>query len=537
MASDLDKEYKRLRAYLNSSIRGENTDAILEALATGTCYLKDNVEAINDQLYIVTAVGRYLDSLLADSNITRPDNVGLSDETFREIGIEVTTRKQVRDLLLNLLRVIYGEEYTRATMISDEVETYALEDGDTLIVEFDDSDSVEVVFQASDFSNINAATAQEVADAITKQLNSLGVNGAAVDIELSGGFAVQLISEIDGPASSIRVLGGKAQNKLKFPSIRPTSGQPLTEVTLEVQAGGVVRATWTNGPTPSFGKTRVGDYVNIYGSAFDVANRGTFNVTAVNGGDVGDAYVEFENVNGIDQVTNLGDTEAMLFFSPVRNTVLSNTNYATLFHVEDNLLEIFIPATTRVVRRDRAGAAHLHDSGPSGEGNEGPYIYDESEPYVIGEQECNTTQQINSASSNIISVDDSSEFPDDTGNLIFGFGTSLEEGPVPYIARPSSSTLIIDPSYQFQNVHPSGTNISLVAQNSAVDPASDGTDFPFYITDTVSGRVYAEDLIDLVSATGINVAITILYPNDIGLGKAGDEQNSEKFYVWGEDPV
>ena len=196
-----------------------------------------------------------------------------------------------------------------------------------------------------------------------------------------------------------------------------------------------------------------------------------------------------------------------------------------------------MPATTRVVRRDRIGSAHIYDAGPSNVDDEGPYIFDLSKGYLIGGEECDTTQEVNSSTSMIIQVNNASDIPDTPGNLIFGFGTSLEEGPVPYIARPSSNTIIVDPSYRFQNTHLAGTNISLVAQAYAFEPSKDGTDYPFYATDIVSGRIYAEDIINLVAATGINVIITILYPEDIGLGKFGDVVNSEKYYIWGEDPA
>ena len=183
MASNEDrlkKEKERIRKYLNPSIQGPNTDAILEALATGACHLIENVEAVNDSLYIATAQGRFLDARLADRNITRPDNVGLSDDTFREIGIEVSNRKQVRDLLSEILRIMYGEEFTRATMNSTELETYALQDGDTLIIQFDDQDPVEVTFSTNQFQSIAAATAQEVADAITRESRRLGRTGSAI---------------------------------------------------------------------------------------------------------------------------------------------------------------------------------------------------------------------------------------------------------------------------------------------------------------------------------------------------------------------
>lgn len=532
----IEKEKKRLRSYLNPSIRGINVDNVLEALAHSGSHLIDNVEAVNDQLYIVTAQGQYLDAKLAGRDITRPDNVGLSDDVFRQLGIEVSTRKQVRDLMHEILRIMYGEEFVRATVRSAELETYALENGDTLIISFGDQEPVEVTFTTGQFSNIASATAQEVADAITKEIRRLGRSGSALAKDDGIGGYVTLISETNGPSSSVRVLGGKAQNKLKFASIRPTGGVAATQWTLTQESGGIIRATWSGGPNPQIGKVKQNDYVNIYGTAFDAANRGTFTITAVSGGVVNEAYVEWENPAGIAETTTQGTDEGILFFNPERKTINSKVTWAGVFQTENRLLEVFMPATTRVVRRERAGAAHLHDIGASGADQLGPYTFDTTKPYIIGGEEANTTQEVNANSGMIISVDDASDIPDEQGYLIFGFGTSKEEGPVPYIARPSSNQLMINPSYSFENNHPVGTNISYVTQNFAYDVARDASDYPFYITDIVSGRIYAEDLINLVAATGINVVITILYPGDIGLAKWGTEF-SDKFYVWGGDPV
>jgi hypothetical protein len=534
--STKDIEKARLRSYLNPSIRGPNVDKVLESLASGPLHLIDNVEAVTDMLYIATAEGQYLDQLLAGRDITRPDNIGLSDEIFRELGIAVTTRKQVRDLVHEILRVMYGEEFVRASVRSAELETYALADADTLIMSFDDLDPIEVTFSTGQFSNIAAATAQEVADAITKEIRRLGKNGAAVAKDDGVGGYVNIISETNGPSSSVKVLGGKAQNKLKFNEIRPTGGVSTTQWTLSLENGGIVRATWSGGPDPKVGVVEKDDYVNIYGTAFDVDNRGTFTVTTAQGGLVGSAFIEWENVTGVAETKTQGTDEGILFFNPIRKTLNSQVTWAAAFQTENRLLEVFIPATTKVVRRDRAGASHLHDTGASLADQLGPYTFDITKPYLIGAEECNTTQEVDASSGLIITVDDSTPMPDEQGKLIFGFGTSKEEGPVPYISRPSSSSLMINPSYAFQNVHASGTNISLVAQDYAYDVDKDGTDFPFYATDIVSGRIYTEDLINSITATGINVVITILYPSDIGLAKAGTEF-SDKTFVWGNDPT
>src|ERR1035437_4739629 len=111
-----EEQYKRLRSYLNPYFKGPTVDAVLTALATGNAaYLINNVRAVNDQFYIATAAGTYLDERLAQYGIVRPPAVGLSDDVFRQIGIQVKNRKQVRDLINNLLAAIFGDECVRAS--------------------------------------------------------------------------------------------------------------------------------------------------------------------------------------------------------------------------------------------------------------------------------------------------------------------------------------------------------------------------------------------------------------------------------------
>jgi hypothetical protein len=533
--ADREDEYKKLRSYLNKVIRGKNTEAILRSVASGPAHLVNNVEAVNDSLYIVSAKEQYLDSRLGDKGVVRPAEVGLSDEVFRNIGIEITNRKQVRDLVHQLLRILYGEIFTRATSASQEVENFTLEEGDNLVISFDGKEPVEISFTASQFSNISSATAQEVADAITKSLRRLGANGSAFTQLDGNDLRVVLVSSTDGPSSSVRVLGGKAQNALKFDEIRPTSGDASTQWTMTQEAGGTIRATWTGGADPSLGVVKIGDYVTIYGSSFDLANQGTFTIVDASGGTIGNAYVEFENPNGISEIVTQGTVDGMLFYNPKIRTLISKERYAGAFQTSPRTLEVFMPATTKIVRRDRAGAAHIYESGPSNEGQKGPYTYDTEKGYVIGEQSASTTEELDVSSDSIVFVDNSSEFPDEQGDLIIGLGTSHEEGPVPYISRPSEFALRLNPSYKFKNTHPIGTDVSLIAQNSPANPNKDGSDFPFFLTDSVAGRIYAEELINEITATGIVVIIYILYPSDIGLGKGGDQENSEKYYIWGTE--
>ena len=116
--------------------------------------------------------------------------------------------------------------------------------------------------------------------------------------------------------------------------------------------------------------------------------------------------------------------------------------------------------------------------------------------------------------------------------MILGYGTATQEGPVPYLATPSGTTLLISPSYTIQQDHAAGTDVRLVAQSAPVTVSSDGLNYPFYITDVVSGREYVESLINSVAATGIAIIFTVLYPSDIGLGKWGTIY-TEISEIWG----
>jgi hypothetical protein len=513
--TDIAEQKKRLRSYLNPIIKGPNVDAVLEALSSGAVHLVNNVEAVNDSLYVVTASEKYLDARLADKGLTRPELVGLSDEIFRKIGIEVTNRKQVRDLLGQIIEIIYGEELTRATSNSSTFEPYQLVNNDSILIQFDESDIIEIPFKTSQFSNISQATAQEVADVISKTLSSFGKSGSAVAKDDGAGAYVMLMSGATGPSSSVRVRGGRVQNVLRFPEARPTSAQTSTQWTFSFN-GNLVRMTWTGGSEPFLGKVKKDDYVNIFGTGFNALNKGTFTIVTAVGGSVGNSYIEFENPNAVVETAVQGSNDGVLFFNPKKTTVISKYLYGAVYQTESRLVEIFIPATTRVVRRNRKGAAHLYASGSAIVGQYGPYIFDETKPYTVGSNDCFLTADVE-ANNFVISVDNSNNFIDGESQLVFGLGTSKEEGPIPCIGRPSSTTLRINPSYKFRHMHESGTMVSEISQGFSYKVSSIGEDYAFYLTDTVSGRLYAEELINLVAATGIRLVINIIYPNPIGL--------------------
>jgi hypothetical protein len=626
-------EYQKLRSFLNPSIRGRNVDSVLNALATGTGYLVQSVEQVNAQLFITTASAQYLDLLLGQYGITRPPSVGISDEIFREIGLQVKNRKQVRDLIENLLNAIFGDQFTKAYDSSTMPEPYDLSSGDTLIVQFDGGSPITIPFQTGNFVDIHNATAIEVADAIVSYLTSQNLTGSATIANNGLGNYVQIFSSTLGPRSSVSVLGGSAQNVLVFPSTVPAGGNASTQWTLSTQSDGKIRFTWSGGANPNLGKLAPGNYVNIYGGGFaSSSNIGTYTILDNAGGLVDEAYFDIYNPIGTTGSIIQATDSAVLFFNPVKSTVQSNEYYAALYQTETNVVQIFLPATTRVVRRGRIGSAHLHDpprgtftllaqpnsgdvfyltssvfvttgvnfavgatlletvqnivaaindlnagmvgivnvideqdivyvqndslansltitysgsaniiaSGPQGfnislePNQQGPYIYDTSQPFTVAAINTVLTDDVNSSTGRVMIVENSSQFPNSTGYVVFDYGGETQE-LAQYTAIPSNDTILLSPINNLQFDHPAGQNVTLIESKSPVNIPRGGTGYDFIITDVVGGRIYCEDLIQQVIAAGITLNFVVLYPDDIGLGKAGTP-NSEIVYVYGPDP-
>ncbi len=694
------EEYTRLRSYLNPYIKGATTDAVLNALATSSAYLVNSIQAVNDSLYVVTAQGNYLDLKLADYGITRDPAVGLPDDVFRTIGIQVKNRKQVRDLINNILDAIFGDAFVKATDDAQNYEPYALADGDTLIINYDGAATTTITFTTEQFGSIAAATAQEVADAIVIGLSQQNATGSAVVNNNGNGNYVRLISDTIGASSSITVVGGSAQNALQFPAEIPAGGNLSTQWTITVANGGFLKFTWSGGGNPNLGKLQLGDYVNIFGGGFASSdNEGSFTIQGFQGGAVGVAYFEIENPEGSTGIVVQGTEDAVLFYSPTRETILNKQYYGAVYQTQSNILQIFMPATTQVIKTSRIGSAHLHgitetpvlrytlpaasafastgpgsyyvmdnigltpmyyfwynvnggntdpapagftgievavsstdsaaevasetymaisavlptliynipiqyaftvspanatlgavysnngqdftvtntitsadtspilittgtgapspngtltmvsgtgdatiafsgfvfsstniltitnpvisteaDAGPSLPTTLGPYIFDTSFPYVVGGAETTTTTEVNGETGQILNVVTSTGFPNSQGFLVIGYGTELQEGPIPYIATPSDGTILISPAYFIQKDHPSGSSVFLITQDAPITLPINGSYYQPYLTDTANGRVYAQNLINTIVAAGITVIYTILYPDQIGTG-------------------
>ena len=112
-------------------------------------------------------------------------------------------------------------------------------------------------------------------------------------------------------------------------------------------------------------------------------------------------------------------------------------------------------------------------------------------------------------------------------------------GQLSVVTDTVRSTLLLDPSNQFDFDHDIGADLTLMSARNAYLPAQDGSDYPFYVTGVAEGRVFAGEVIQAIVALGINIEILIVYPSDTGLGNQGgsadelDPPTSDKVFVWG----
>lgn len=103
-----------------------------------------------------------------------------------------------------------------ATLTSGNTDTYDLDDGMTLTVKIDNGLTQTITFNTADFSNIDLATAEEVAAVINQDL----IGGKAY---VSGGTNVVIESDKSGTGSAVQVTGGTANTPLGF-STTATAG-------------------------------------------------------------------------------------------------------------------------------------------------------------------------------------------------------------------------------------------------------------------------------------------------------------------------
>lgn len=358
-----------LRKFLNPALKGKGWTSMIAALAVGDQQNADNARLAFDQLFLSTAGGAYLDRRASDEGIDRPRGVNMSDDLFRKLALTQKNGKLTQKALLDVLEIFYGRDATRASSDTGTVEVYSLQDGDELVILFEERNTVTVTFERSHFTRIGMATAEEVASVITRACRDAGNAGFAVAFAdtISGKNRVRIYSGTLGLTSSIRIVGGRGNTALLFPTpiFQENTVSPYAtwDITFSPDTQGSLRFTMTAGTQYNLFQVQTGDLVYVYGTEFADSANGTYPITNIF---VTDSTKWFEIDNPLGgESTGVVQTQFndLMFFRPKRRTIYDNTRRVIVCE-NDGYLDIVIPATTEVVGRGPGLAAYLNEVAP-----------------------------------------------------------------------------------------------------------------------------------------------------------------------------
>lgn len=194
-----------------------------------------------------------------------------------------------------------------------------------------------------------------------------------------------------------------------------------------------------------------------------------------------------------------------------------------IYEIRPNELTIEIPAIVPALKRTLKGSHHFHADatleGPVPTENgifQGSFLFDPNgttASYTVSSQKVVTEEAITAGSViTQLTVDDTSIIENQTGQLIFGWGTDKEEQPVGFRGVPNTKTILIDPSHVFQNTHLIGTNVNVLVEQRSLQPRKTGDDLAIYLTSPSDARAVVEAILESLAAAGVLVNFIILAP-------------------------
>lgn len=212
-----------------------------------------------------------------------------------------------------------------------------------------------------------------------------------------------------------------------------------------------------------------------------------------------------------------------LDFKIGKSNILDLDQRVVVYNIRPNELFIEIPAVVPALRRTLKGSHHFHADAtlesPVAPANgiwQGSFFYNPTGSVgssTVSSQRCESQQLIEKQSVyTSIAVDNNSNFTAQFGQIIFGFGTGTQEGPVRYRGIPNSNTILIDPSYVFKFNHAIGTTINVISQQKPYVPRIDGTDLAIYLNSPSQAREVVQAILTSLAAAGIIVNFKVLAP-------------------------
>lgn len=212
-----------------------------------------------------------------------------------------------------------------------------------------------------------------------------------------------------------------------------------------------------------------------------------------------------------------------LDFDVKKYEIIQQAQRVVIYEIRPNEVLIEIPAIVPALRRTLKGSHHLHSDStlespvpPNNGVWQGSFLFDSSgseQSFTVSRQKAISEESLTKG--NVftkVTVDDTVNFIDPSGFLVFGWGTESEEQPVKFRGVPNSKTILLDPSYVFTKDQPVGTPINVLVDQKPYKPRRDGTDLAIYLTSPSEAREVVQAILTSLAAAGVIVNFVILAP-------------------------
>lgn len=369
---------------------------------------------------------------------------------------------------------------------------------------------------------------------LDKLANSLGVS-RPVSLGLTDGEYQNLIPNLSLKAKQIRKTFYDTAEVFWGPLFIYTNAQTANFGPFNVSIGDTFEISVDNGE-PQKIKAITGDIaINGAATAQEIVNilsriRGvtaTIQVDALTGDEAVNIRTNTPGAAGaLEIIASSMVGVSKLNFTVKKYEVIQQPQRVVIYEIRPNEVLIEIPAIVPALRRTLKGSHHLHaDStleGPVPPSNgiwQGSFLYDSSgtqQTFTVSRQKAISEEGL--VKGNVytkITVDDTVNITSQSGFLVFGWGLDSEEQPVRFRGVPNSKTILLDPSYVFQNDQPIGTPINVIVDQKPYKPRRDGTDLAIYLTSPSDAREVVQRILASLAAAGVIVNFVVLAPDYI----------------------
>lgn len=476
-----DRIFDLLPKYFNARAN-ENWSSLISAIGSEDERLAQLAEQVRKQFFVKTAERPYLDRLAANHNLQRPRFVGMSDSDFRRfIPIMSYQPKQVKRIIDELLDLFFLRDATTAFLSSELYEPFILEDTWTLDILVDSLNQERVVFRASDFTNIAAATAAEVVAAYNRQAKfSYAIT--YYDSATKQTY-VRIFSNTIGAQGSMQITGGLANIGLELNGFLHELGSGSNTQWLVTKLGTTMTFKYNAGTEPGVESLQPGDIFlcNLTG------NVGSFPVTSVN---IKQKSFTFENLLGTAGTFTQSSATQTKWMRPVHVTSFAVRRRALAWETTVGAVSIEMPATPPVVYRGAKGGMHVNG-------------------------EFGIIEEFNSATS--LTVNDATGFPEQ-GQFIIepidAITARLEGGSEETVATVTSNGRVISDFIRYSYTGLSGNTLTGITPDLPATTALNEVTITSLekaggiITCTATNDFSAGDTIFIKGCTGIPILLT-----------------------------